>query len=33
VCAWSPGLDAVGNSVGAMAALEDFTERSDWSVF
>ncbi|MEE1927411.1 glutaminase [Streptomyces sp. TRM 70351] len=33
VCAWSPGLDAVGNSVGAMAALEDFTARSDWSVF
>jgi glutaminase len=33
VCAWSPGLDDVGNSVGAMAALEDFTERSDWSVF
>ncbi|MCX2967394.1 glutaminase [Streptomyces sp. TRM70308] len=33
VCAWSPGLDATGNSVGAMAALEDFTERSDWSVF
>ncbi|MBW1601537.1 glutaminase [Streptomyces sp. JJ66] len=33
VCAWSPGLDAVGNSVGATAALEDFTERSDWSVF
>ncbi|MBW1595881.1 glutaminase [Streptomyces sp. JJ38] len=33
VCAWSPGLDAVGNSVGAMAALEDFTTRSDWSVF
>ncbi|GAB3660769.1 glutaminase [Streptomyces sparsus] len=33
VCAWSPGLDPVGNSVGAMAALEDFTHRSDWSVF
>ncbi|MBU7596282.1 glutaminase [Streptomyces sp. P38-E01] len=33
VCAWSPGLDAIGNSVGALAALEDFTERSDWSVF
>ncbi|WP_422397020.1 glutaminase [Streptomyces gobiensis] len=33
ICAWSPGLDAVGNSVGAMAALEDFTSRSDWSVF
>ncbi|WP_323379338.1 glutaminase [Streptomyces durbertensis] len=33
VCAWSPGLDAAGNSVGALAALEDFTERSDWSVF
>lgn len=33
VCAWSPGLDAAGNSVGAMAALEDFTSRSDWSVF
>lgn len=33
VCAWSPGLDASGNSVGALAALEDFTERSNWSVF
>lgn len=33
VCAWSPGLDTSGNSVGALAALEDFTERSDWSVF
>jgi glutaminase len=33
VCAWSPGLDAVGNSLGAAAALEDFTSRSDWSVF
>lgn len=33
LCAWSPGLDAMGNSLGALAALEDFTTRSDWTVF
>ncbi|MGP3982907.1 glutaminase [Streptomyces sp. KR80] len=33
LCAWSPGLDAAGNSIGAMAALDAFTTRSDWSVF
>lgn len=33
LCAWSPGLDPAGNSVGAMAALDAFTTRSDWSVF
>ncbi|MBC3839208.1 glutaminase [Streptacidiphilus sp. 4-A2] len=33
VCAWSPGLDAAGNSVGAVAALDAFTTLSGLSVF
>jgi glutaminase len=33
VCAWSPPLDARGNSVGGMAAIETFAEITGWSVF
>ena len=33
VCAWSPRLDAAGNSVAAVAALDAFTTLSGWSVF
>ena len=33
VCAWGPSLDAVGNSVAAVAALDAFTTASGWSVF
>lgn len=33
LCAWSPALDAAGNSVGAVAALDAFTTATGWSVF
>ncbi|GAA3671442.1 glutaminase A [Nocardioides ginsengisoli] len=33
VCAWSPPLDAEGNSVGGVAAIEEFARTSGWSVF
>jgi glutaminase len=33
VCVWSPGLDAQGNSVAGVAALDEFTTRTGWSVF
>jgi glutaminase len=33
LCAWSPRLDAAGNSVAAVAALDAFTTLSGWSVF
>jgi glutaminase len=33
LCAWGPGLDAAGNSVEAIAALDAFTTMTGWSVF
>ncbi|MBB5868249.1 glutaminase [Allocatelliglobosispora scoriae] len=33
LCAWSPGLDAAGNSIAAVAALEQFTSITGWSIF
>ncbi|MEZ0091120.1 glutaminase [Streptacidiphilus sp. EB129] len=33
LCAWGPGLDRAGNSVGAVAALDAFTTASGLSVF
>lgn len=33
ICAWSPGLDASGNSVAAVAALEALSRVTGWSVF
>ncbi|GAA2818148.1 glutaminase [Kitasatospora paracochleata] len=33
VCVWSPGLDAVGNSVLGVAALDALTTATGWSVF
>ncbi|AHH95659.1 glutaminase [Kutzneria albida] len=33
LCVWSPGLDARGNSVAGVAALEEFTTLTGWSVF
>ena len=33
ICAWSPGLDRLGNSIAAAAALERFAALSGWSVF
>lgn len=33
ICVWSPGLDAKGNSVAGVAALDLFTTRTGWSVF
>jgi glutaminase len=33
LCAWSPPLDAAGNSIAAVAALDAFTTLSGWSVF
>jgi glutaminase len=33
VCVWSPGLDAQGNSVAGVAALDEFTTRTGLSVF
>ncbi|RMT38045.1 Glutaminase [Pseudomonas syringae pv. solidagae] len=33
VCVWSPELNAAGNSLVGMAALEKLSARVDWSVF
>ncbi|MNF57255.1 Glutaminase 2 [compost metagenome] len=33
VCVWSPELNASGNSLAGMAALEKLSERIGWSVF
>jgi glutaminase len=33
LCVWSPGLDARGNSVAGVAALDAFTSLTGWSVF
>ncbi|KUJ64377.1 glutaminase A [Streptomyces albus subsp. albus] len=33
LCVWSPGLDARGNSVAGVAALDAFTTLTGWSVF
>jgi len=33
ICAWSPPLDTCGNSVGGVAAIEEFARSSGWSVF
>ncbi|MBC6448214.1 glutaminase [Actinokineospora sp. HBU206404] len=33
VCVWSPGLDACGNSIAGVAALEAFSTVTGWSVF
>ncbi|GAA2659495.1 glutaminase [Streptomyces lunalinharesii] len=33
LCVWSPGLDARGNSVAGMAALDHFTTLTGWSIF
>lgn len=33
LCAWGPALDACGNSVAGVEALDRFTTRTGWSVF
>lgn len=33
VCAWSPPLDRDGNSVGGVAAVEEFSWTAGWSLF
>lgn len=33
LCVWSPVLDAHGNSVAGVAALDRFTTRTGWSIF
>ncbi|USX54147.1 glutaminase [Lentzea sp. HUAS12] len=33
ICVWSPGLDARGNSVAGVDALDRFTTLTGWSVF
>lgn len=33
VCAWSPCLDASGNSIAAMAAIEHLATHTEWTVF
>ena len=33
LCAWGPRLDAAGDSVAAIAALDEFTTASGLSVF
>lgn len=33
LCAWSPPLDLTGNSVGGVAAIEEFARLAGWSVF
>lgn len=33
VCVWSPGLGRSGNSVAGVAALDEFTNRTGWSIF
>ncbi len=33
LCVWGPGLDPKGNFVAGVAALDEFTTRTGWSVF
>ena len=33
IAVWGPGLDRRGNSVAGVAALDRFTELTDWSIF
>lgn len=33
ICVWSPGLDRSGNSIAGVAALDEFTTRTGWSIF
>jgi glutaminase len=33
ICVWAPGLDASGNSLVGMAALDELTSRTGWSIF
>lgn len=33
ICVWAPGLDASGNSLVGMAALDALTSRTGWSIF
>jgi glutaminase len=33
ICAWSPPLDATGNSRGGVVAIEEFARLAGWSVF
>ncbi|MEZ2388510.1 glutaminase [bacterium RCC_150] len=33
VCVWSPGLGRSGNSIAGVAALDEFTTRTGWSIF
>lgn len=33
ICAWSPPLDDLGNSVGAVAAIEELARSTSWSLF
>lgn len=33
ICVWSPPLDPQGNSVGGIAALEEFSRAAGWSIF
>ena len=33
ICVWSPGLNAVGNSLLGTSALELLAQRTGWSVF
>lgn len=33
ICVWSPGLGRSGNSVAGIAALDEFTNRTGWSIF
>jgi glutaminase len=33
ICAWSPRLDAAGNSIAAVDALDAFTTITGWSIF
>jgi glutaminase len=33
ICAWSPRLDAAGNSIAAVNALDAFTTITGWSIF
>jgi glutaminase len=33
ICVWAPGLDDYGNSLLGTQALEELSERMDWSVF
>jgi glutaminase len=33
ICVWAPGLNASGNSLVGVAALDEFTTRTGWSIF